>query len=242
MTDAHIILAGDSQALGFGNSGPAPYALTARVQIWADTNADGIGDAWNYMRPGVNTGTPANPTVWGPEVELANRWLADNPSGYLWVLKDAQTVKGGTTLAVDWNPSSGAMFASTTAAANAALHNLDATPFAFSHYEAAVVLLGTNDAISTAHAETYYANLGVFDPAARTAWHVDRLIEARITDTPGDAADNLTIRQAQWQADQDDAHMVSFKTIGFGLQGDWLHYDPAGQVAVGDAAYAGWML
>lgn len=240
--DAHLIIAGDSQALGFGNTGPAPYTPTVRVQIWADTDGNGIGDAWNYMNPGVNTGTLANPTVWGPEVGLANKWLASGEVGYLWILKSPDTVRGGTTLEIEWAPPHGSMFASTTAAASAAMHNLDGTPYAFSHYDAALVVLGTNDATIPAYADAYYANLGVFDPAARAAWHVDRLVEARITDEPGLAEDNLTVRQAQWQADQDDAAMVSFKTIGFGLQADHVHYDAAGQLALGAAAYDGWFL
>ena len=61
MTDTAIIIAGDSNPLGYENNGPAPYTPTYKVQIWTDTNGDGVADAWNYMNPGVNTGTPNNP-------------------------------------------------------------------------------------------------------------------------------------------------------------------------------------
>lgn len=71
MSDSRIFTAGQSNDLGYLNNGPAPYVATARVQIFADTDGDGYGDVWNYMNPGVNTGMPANPTAWGPEVEIA---------------------------------------------------------------------------------------------------------------------------------------------------------------------------
>lgn len=240
MPDAHIIIAGDSNALGFLNTGPAPYTLTVRAQIWADTNGDGIGDAWNYLNPGVNTGTPANPTAWSAEVQIANRWLADNPTGYLWIVKDAETVKGGTTLAGDWNPTSGSYFASTTHAANAAMHNLDGTQFAFTHYEAGFVGLGENDAVNHDMATAYLANLNAFNFAARAAWHVDELVEYRITTGAGAAADNQLVREAQWQADQSDDHLVTFKTIGYSMRPDGVHY--ADHVQLGNADYDGWIL
>lgn len=238
--DSHIIIAGDSNQLGFQNADVSPYAPTARVQIWADTNADGIGDTWNYLRPGTNTGTISNPTVWGPEVQIANRWIADNPTGYLWIVKDSETVKGGTTLALDWSPQTGAYFASTTHAASAAMHNLDGGQFAFNHYEGAFVGLGENDATHPEMAAAYLDNLTAFNLAARAQWHVDGLVEYRITEGTGTAADNLAVRQAQWQADVADDHLVTFKTIGFAMRADGIHY--ADHIALGNADYDRWVL
>lgn len=240
--DSHIIIAGDSNPLGFQNTNAAPYAPTVRVQIWTDTNADGIGDAWNYLRPGMNTGTISNPAAWGSEVQIANRWLADNPTGYLWIVKDAETVKGSTTLADDWKPETGSYFSSTSHAAREAMHNLDGSQFAFNHYEAAFIGLGENDATHPQMAAAYLSNLMDFNAAAREQWNVSKLVEYRITEGPGASADNLIVRQAQWQAAQIDDHLVTFKTIGFTMQSDNIHYAMAGQVALGDADYDGWML
>lgn len=242
-----IIIAGDSTALGWLNTGPAPYAVTVRVQIWTDTNADGIGDAWHYMNPGVNTGTLNNPTAWGSEVQLANRWLAAGggsagPDDYLWIVKGSETVRGGATLADHWDPDTGAMFASTTRAAEAAMRNLDGTAFAFDHYDAAFIGLGANDATDPAKAAAYGENIVAFNAAARSAWRVTKLIEPRTTDGPGAPADNLAVRQAQWQVDQDDPQLVTFKTIGFATLHDRIHFAAAGQVAMGDASYDGWIL
>jgi hypothetical protein len=230
--DAHIIVAGDSNALGFLNIGPAPYAPTAQVQIWT-------GSAWNYMAPGVNTGTPANPADWGPEVAIANDWLGQHAGdgSVLWIVKDAGTVKGGTTLAVDWDPQAGGLFASTSAEASAAMRNLDGTAFAFSHYETAFVVLGENDAVVPAYAAAYGANLAAFDAAARSAWQVDEMVESRIEDQVGAADDNLAVRLGQWAADQSDLLMTSVKTIGFSLAPDQVHYDAAGQIALGGALF-----
>jgi hypothetical protein len=243
MSDAHIILAGQSNALGYLNTGPAPYTATARVQIWTDTNGDGAPDAWNYMRPGVNTGTAANPNVWGAEVELANRWLADHPSGYLWIVKEG-AVKGSTGLAqdanqLDWSPHSrGEMYDQATATIHAAQANLQASAFAFKAWDAVAWSQGETDATDPAKAAAYGANLTELIADARRDWGVEDFVVSRISDT---GAASLAVRQAEWAVDQADPHAASFKTIGFGLQPDLIHYDAAGQMALGDGFYDGWV-
>lgn len=225
--DAHIIIAGDSNALGFLNNGAAPYTPTVRVQIWT-------GSEWNYMRPGVNTGTETNPLAWGPEVGIANRWLADNATGYLWIVKQA---KGGTSLAADWHEGA-TWFANTTRETSEAMHNLDGTGFSFSEYQVGFIGLGENDA-NAEMAPGYLDRLVAFDFAARAAWNAAELVEWRITTGAGDEASNLAVREAQWQADMADMHMTSFRTIGFAMHADGVHY--ADHVQLGNAAYEGWV-
>jgi hypothetical protein len=243
-----VIFAGQSNALGFGNTGPAPYIPTARVQIWADTDGDGVGDAWNYMRPGANTGTPANPGVWGPEVEFANRWRADHPADdqVLWIVKVA---KGSTGLAqdeaaFDWSPASaGEMFDRAAGAANAAMHNLDGSPYAFSQYDGLFWMQGEQDATDPTSAAAYEANLTGFLAAARADLLHDpqgHVGLGRITDSAA-LADSLDVRVAQWRVDQVDPNLQSFKTIGFAMQPDGLHYAAAGHVALGDGFYDNWL-
>lgn len=239
--DPHIIIAGDSNALGYLNTGPAPYAPTAQVQIWA-LQPDGTF-AWNYMNPGVNTGTPTNPADWGPEVQIANDWLKlhAGDGSHLWIVKDDMTVKGGTTLAVDWAPGA-PWFESTAKAAAAAMHNLDGGPYAFTHYDVADVVLGENDAVNHAYAMAYAANLEAFLPAAQVAWNVEGIAMTRIEDTIGAADDNLAVRTAVYALDPQEADLVSFRTIGFGQASDMVHYDAAGQVALGNAFFGAWPL
>lgn len=246
MTDAHIIIAGQSNALGYLNNGPAPYVNTARVQIWADTNGDGQGDAWNYMRPGPggNTGTPANPNAWGPEVEIAKRWLADHPdpNDHLWIVKVA---KGSTGLAqdpnqLDWSPNSrGEMFDTATATIDAARNDLNWSPtYSFGRWDAAMWMQGEQDATDPAKAAAYSASLTGFLAAARFQWDVTEFYAARITDSPA-LPDNFAVRVAQWDVDAADAHLETFKTIGLTMQPDQIHY--ADHIGLGDRFYDAWV-
>lgn len=242
MTDTHIIVAGQSNALGYLNTGAAPYVPTARVQIWADTNGDGVGDAWNYLNPGVNTGLPANPTAWGPEVEIANRWLADHATGNLWIDK---VTKGSTGLAqdanaLDWSPESrGEMFDAATASVDAARHNLDATGYAFARWDAVEWMQGETDATDQAKALAYGANLTDLLSHVRADWDVTQFVIGRISDSAA-LAYNADVRVAQWAVDQADSSAVSFKTIGLAMQPDAIHV--ADQVGLGNGFYDAWAL
>lgn len=249
MTDTHIIFAGQSEALGFENTGPAPYTPTARVQIWVDTNGDGVADAWNYMRPGGNTGTLANPNVWGAEVEIANRWLQEHAgdSTNLWIVKVA---KGSTGLAadptqVDWSPhSTGEMYATATTAINGAMHNLDGGPYAFSHYDVLDWMQGETDATDPVKAAAYGANVREFITDARAAWHVEDVAVGRISGVWGDPAPNLAVRVAQWGLDNGDSPMAdvhTFKTMDFEKLPDG-HFDAAGLTSLGDAFFDAWAI
>lgn len=240
MTDSHIIIAGQSNALGYLNDGPAPYCPTARVQIWTDTDHDGRGDAWNYMLPGTNTGTLANPHVWGAEVEIANRWLAENPTGYLWIEK-GDSVKGSTGLAedaqaFDWSPrSDGEMYDRATAGIDAARSNLDGSPYAFDHWDAVMWMQGETDATSQASASAYGANLAELVSAARADWSVTQFVVGRISEA---GAYSLDVRQAQWALDQADDDLVSFKTIGLEMRADGIHV--ADQIRLGGGFFNAW--
>lgn len=244
MTDAHLIVAGQSN-VGFNTDTASliSYTPTARVQVWTDTNGDGIADAWNYLRPGFNaSGLPTQPGVSGFVVREAADWLADHPTGYLWIV---QVAHGSTGLAQDamqlnWSPhSTGEMFDRATASINAAMHNLDGTPYAFTAWDAAQWMQGETDATDPVKAAAYGANVRELILDARAAWHVETFEVARITDTAG--AYSLAVRQAEWNLDNGAAPLAdvhTFKTIGFEQQPDGIHYDSAGEVALGDAFYA----
>lgn len=241
MGDTRIILAGQSNALGFLNTGPAPYAPTARVQIWCDTNGDGVPDAWNYMLPGHNTGSLANPNVWGPEVAFAQKWLAAHPlaTDNLWIVKSA---KGSTGLAedpgmgiLDWSPeSTGELFDTTTAIVTAAMAALGGGPYAFTAYDGLLWMQGEQDATDQTKANAYLANLKDFITHVRAAWFVNLIVIGRITDSVN-LPYNAAVRTAQWQEFMDDAAVPSFKTIGFDMQSDLIHYNAAGHIKLGNA-------
>jgi hypothetical protein len=240
MNDAHIVLAGQSNVLGFANTDAAPYEPTRRVQIWTDTDGDGLGDAWNYMQPGVNTGTIANPGVWGSEVALANAWLAANPEGILWIGKIA---KGGTGLAadneqLDWSPESrGEMFDIATASLRAAKASLTGSAHGFETWDLLAWGQGETDATDADKAAAYGDHLHDFVERARETWGLEDVALMRIG---GHGEHSAAVRKAQWALDQDDLHLLSFRTMDLPMRADDIHYDAAGHLAIGRGFFDAW--
>ena len=230
------LFAGQSNTLGYLNEGPAPYVPTARVQMWTDTNGDGVGDAFNYLRPGWNTGTAANPHAWGPEVAFAAEWLDHNAEGTLYLGKVA---KGSTGLAqdegaLDWSPeSTGELFDQATRVS----HDMRAT-LGVERLDGIAWMQGETDATDAAKASAYHDNLAEFAQEARFEWGATDIALGRIGAA---GAYSQAVREAQWLLDQEDDHLTSFKTLDFGLRPDGLHYDAEGQIALGNAFYDGWI-
>jgi len=240
---ALFITAGQSNALGYGLTAadvPAHLVLpNPSAYIFDGTN-------WGQLRPGVNTGTPANPQAWGPEAELAYRYGLDHPGEVLLIVKSA---KGSTGLAadgdrLDWSPdSAGELFDFTDARIDAARAAFTAaTGEAAPGVSAAFWMQGEQDATNAADAGAYATNLAHFLEAVRLEWMdnpAGYIGLGRIGDSPG-LAYAAEVRVAQWSVDQADASAESFKTIGYGLQSDGLHYDAAGQTSLGGAFYDAW--
>ncbi|HEY8570833.1 sialate O-acetylesterase [Phenylobacterium sp.] len=214
-----VVVAGQSNALGYQVSPselPAWYQPTAQVQIWTDAG-------WRTLTPGVNTGTPANPNAWGPEVAFAHAWVQEHPGETLYIVK---SVKGSTPLAdapgEDWSPrSDGSLFDATTAkvaAARAALGGAVSTTVLW--------FQGEQDASSPAWADAYAANLAELQAAAAQEWGASRFLMGRI-DT--DYGANATVQQAQGPG---------FNTDEFLKQGDNLHLTGQAQIDSGFSFYS----
>jgi hypothetical protein len=227
-----VLFAGQSNALGFGNTGPAPYTPTERVQIWS-------GSGFSIMTPGVNTGTPANPTVWGPEVAFANDWLAAHPEGTLYLGK---VVKGSTPLAqadgLDWSPrSTDELFDQAKATANAMLAARGAVAL-----DAVFWMQGEQDATVSEWAAQYGANLTAFLSAVRSEWMHNAqgyVAAGQISDSTA-LAYNQDVRAAELGVDQADPNLETFPTAGFTMQADGLHYAAQGHISLGHAFYEAW--
>ncbi len=222
MTTEVLIVAGQSNALGFQVTPaelPSWYAPDARVQIFD-------GSAFVTMQAGVNTGTPANPNAWGPEVAYAAAWLNDpaNAGQTLYVVK---SVKGSTGLAADpaeqdWSPASvGELFDATTAKVTAAKALLTG-PF----HTTALWFQGEQDAASATKAAAYGTNLAGLETAAATSWGVDDFQYGRISTT---LANNATVQAAQPDG---------FATDDSAKQADQLHFTGAAQIDHGAEFYA----
>lgn len=136
------------------------------------------------------------------------------------------------------------MFDFATATIDAARGNLNGGPYAFSQWDATLWMQGEDDALSATKAAAYQANLHDFAAQVRAQWMEDpggKIVVGRITDSPS-LPHNLDVRVGQWAEDQADGHMVSFKTIGFQMQPDTVHYAPEGHVALGAAFYDAWVM
>lgn len=224
-----VLLIGQSNAEGFLNTGPAPYAPTARVQIWTGTE-------FNYMNPGANTGPGGE---WGAEVAFANRWLAEHPTGMLYIGK---VVAGSTGLAydvdqTDWSPhSTGEMFKLAKWNALRLQANLGEP------LDAVLMMQGETDAFDAAKAGAYEANLREFITEVRA-----QFVPGGDADLPfvyGRINDSTPyfeqVRWAQYVVDRDDPYATSFDTYSYTTAPDGLHYDAPGQLRLGSDLFEAW--
>lgn len=208
-----LIVAGQSNALGYKvtvDELPESYAPNPNAVIW---NAQAL--RWDMMVPGVNTGTPANPGAWGPEVAFAASWTRDHPGEVLYVVK---VVKGETGLAqsegLDWSPESRGELFDTLAAQVAASHIGNAT---------VLWAQGETDAYDLDNALAYGARLDALKDAARDAWQVHTWLTAE--------------SRGPYALDQGD-NVIGISGVSF--QDDGIHYDGAGQLLLGDLFYDKW--
>ena len=244
------VFAGQSNALGYGMStatlpSPLQGADLGQTYIWGG----GYGARyWGVMQPGVNTGNENEPQAWGPEVQFAYDFHQAHPDDVLLIVKVAlgSTGLAPDPAALDWSPSTHELFDLTTANINRARAAFMAAQGTEAPQASVVFWMqGETDAGTPEGAAAYHDNLTEFLAHVRSDWMHDptgKVVAARITDAPA-LNHNLTVRQAQWQVDQEDENLVTFKTIGFGMQPDLIHYGAGGHVALGHADYAafdGW--
>lgn len=226
-----IAITGQSLALGFGVSAdelPGDFHPSPLIRILTD-------HGFETMTPGVNTGTPANPGAWGPEVGIAMEWLRARPGEELDIVK---SVKGSTGLAedpaeLDWSPHSAGELFDHTAAMIARAKALTGLQLSNVFW-----VQGQQDAVSHAKALAYGANLTDFDAHVRAEWGDDgtQIIVAQVSDESGlPFADLVRIGQT-WAASRD--HLVRLVTDdGLTYQADGLHLDGAGELTLGERMY-----
>lgn len=238
-----VILAGQSNALGFGLTlNTVPAHLTTPNPNAYIFNAG--GSYWGALTPGVNTGTIANPQAWGPEAQFAYEFGLAHPGETLLIIK---SVKGSTGLALDgaaldWSPNSHAeLFDLTDATIDAAKAAFtSATGQAAPAISATLWMQGEEDATSATKAAQYEANFAAWATAVRNEWMDDvdgKIIAGRISDSAA-LPYNMDVRVAQWAVDQADADMATLKTIGLGYQADTIHLNASGEVSLGSSMYS----
>ena len=236
-----VVFAGQSNMGVYGTDASNISSLWSQsplTQIWNQT-----AQAFEEMRPGVNTGYAGAPNGWGPEVAFAIDMRALHPGETLYIVK---SVAGGTQLALDtglyhadWSPmSSGELFDQTTQMINqasAAVGGLRPAAVFFGQ--------GEEDANYQATAQAYGDNLTAFFSAVRGEWLQDpngKIGFFAIGTSPPYSAD---VRAGQLSVDQADANAVSFDTGGLPLQADGLHLAAEGVNTSGDnffQIFRGW--
>lgn len=194
-----------------------------------------VGNVFQVMQPGANTGTEANPHVWNATVAWAHEWHAANPGQTLYVVNH---VKGSTDIAadpdrLDWSPDSrGELWDQLAAKVEIAKGILGETTEHF------LFNLGEEAAAHPHKAAAHEANLTDFFSELRFQFgDPDSSITlARLN------SDVELIAEAAVQAAQDavaaaDPHTFIVNTDGFGLQADRLHWTGEAQAQFGREAY-----
>jgi hypothetical protein len=239
-TASLIVVAGQSNALGY-TLGPAdlpPHLRRpiAKVQIW-----DPARQAFAPLQPAVNTGSPANPGVWGPEAQLAFRWSQDHACGDLRIVKYA---RGETGLAAsprgrDWSPSSrDEVWDKATSELDAAKAALKAQGLSV-QVGAVFWMQGETDAQDAAKALAYRQNLTDLVMRIRARWGDDetKIYIGQIDRPPGSTGWEK-VRQAQAAVAASVPGVRLIDTDPFPRQAaDKTHLTGQGQVQLGDGFY-----
>ena len=228
---AFVVFAGQSNALGFGMSRatlPPEYAAPDPL-TWIWSNA---GGHFEILEPGFNTGTPANPEAWGPEVAFAHDFRLTHPDELLIIVK---SVKGSTGLAqtdaaLDWSPASvGEMF-DLTAGRIAAARAAAGEPAV----DAVFIVQGEQDGFDLGAAQAYGANLTSWLDAIRAEWMGDEQGRVALAEISHAHEGFELVRQAQAQVAAADPFVDAIDAGWLPLQDDGLHYAAASHVAMGD--------
>lgn len=228
---ALVAITGQSLALGFRLEAadlPAGYAPTPLIQIL-------VGDHFEVMVPGLNTGTPANPEAWGPEVGIAVRWEQDHPGEVLYVVK---SVKGSTGLAedpheLDWSPASREELFDVTSAKVAVAKALTGLPLQTIYF-----VQGQQDATVAAKADAYGVHLADLIHHARDAWGspATEFVVAEVSDHSG-LPYAAAVRAGEVDVVSHDPHAVLVTSDGETFLEDSLHLDGRGEFDLGERLY-----
>ena len=220
-----ILLGGQSNMDGRGDSDDLPEGLKSPQK-----------DVLFYYRGNASLTTlrPGSGRDFGPELQfgrtIADKFASDNFA----LIKHAV---GGTDLHTDWDPSGGETygeFRDTVKDGLAALTDAGHT------YEIVGMLWtqGERDGKDGRTTAQYEADLNAFIGDVRARYGEDlpfflsRLSSGQ-TDVPANGLAQIRAAQNNVAANDSNAYLID--TDGFGLKGDDLHFDAAGQVKLGQA-------
>lgn len=237
-----FLLGGQSNMAGQGETGdvgglrPALDGEQTDVAIWQNLNsAAKTNTGWEALAPGQGAST----TKIGPELSLG-RALADAYPDYQIALIKYSV--GGTNLDVEWDPKdtggSAYMYDGFLESMGNALANLTADGLSF-EIEGMFWMQGERDARDVGMGSRYQTNLADLIAAIRA-----QTGEADLPFILGRLADDLNtgtyteldvVRAAQAAVGDADDWAAMVDTDAFGMKSDNLHFNAAGQLAMGDA-------
>lgn len=246
---------------------PAPVVVK-RLRVFligGQSNADGRANPAGLPTSPVNLQQPQEDidfyenslttlrpfSQFGPEITMGRRLgdsIADGQSTRIAIIKYAV---GGTSLADDWKAGGDATTAGDgpryVTFQQTVTQGLDALaaayPEAVIEIEGMLWVQGERDVVRGMH-DAYEVNLTAFIADVRATYGVglpfviSRLSTAQ---TSLDAARMAVVRAAQAAVADSDPRAALLDTDGFGMLGDNLHFDAAGQQQLGNGG-AGWLL
>ncbi len=241
-----ILQGGQSNADGRANPNGLPTTpinlREEREEIPFFYNIEGGNPTLGNLAPGLSESNQ-----FGPEITLGDsldRIYRAEAGTKIAIIKYAN---GGTNLFSDWqaggdNTTSGdgpdyVVFQQTVTSGLSALSTR--FPNATIHYGGMLWVQGESDTINSSVSNAYEANLREFIADIRAtygenlAFFVSRLSTAQ---TRLEAADLAIVRDAQDTVAEEDSRNFLLDTDSFGMKSDDLHFDSAGQQAIGRAA------
>ena len=220
------LLAGQSNMVGQGYGGELSEPLNdpqGDVMFWWGNHS-----GWSPLRTGSGNG----PDQFGPELNYGRLMADAKPGSRLVLIKHAVN---GTSLAQDWNPSSGPIYAGFMKTLSEARARLEGLGIEYV-IRGMLWMQGESDAMQEAMAASYLNNFLDFATAVRTATGVANLpiVMARIRATmPAPFPYALQVRMAQETAATMDPNVHVIDTDSLTFHGDDVHYDTAGQLELG---------
>jgi hypothetical protein len=234
-----LLLAGQSNMVGLGRLDELPAELATpdtEVLIHAEGQLDAaVAGAWRPLAPGFGV----DASRFGPELTAGLAVEARHP-GVRWALIKHSI--GGTSLAADWDPASGPLYASFREHVPRALAELAA--YGPAEVVGLLWMQGESDALTSDDAAAYQARLGAFLGRVREELRLPTLpVVLGLISTDAAWVYQAQVRAAQGAIAAATGQVEVIETADLPRDfdaGDQYHYDTTGQLELGRRFIDGW--
>lgn len=223
-----FLLGGQSNMVGLGRNQELPEALAQpneNVQIWQDSTR-----AFINLQPGFSNPFSGDGPEFGPELTFGRSIQGYNGKD-VYLIKHAT---GSTSLINDWNPNgaNNREYDIFVDRVDKALADLRGQGVNYS-IDGMLWMQGEADSYSEASANAYQANLTAFIGDMRDRYGQGMKFVIGQLHNSFDTAYDDRVRNAQFSVAAADGNTSVASTNGFGLYGDQIHYNTAGQISLG---------